>query len=453
MYPPRVSAPHRPSPLGVARLLPWLALATFVFGVGWRVAHMVFFHPATHFIYSDMFGYHQQAVDWSRPTHLNIVDTLYPPGAGLFYAAWHRLDPSDRLVGWVMALASSLVPLLVAVAARRLYGRNTSFVACILCALYFPFVDYFGFFLSEGPFIFFVYLSFASLAIAVTSTGRHTQLAALTTGILLACAATIRTVGLAWGMGLIVLLLFWAWRGPRELRRAGVRVALLLGMGMLVVLMPVAARTAPSLNEGRFCAVSTNGPMNVVLGHVADVHTIRWDDRVRNTTFIFGSPVMTQLGAKADISVPFGAYDGAANMRYARRLLADDPALFLWLSIDQAAFLFGGTIPWPSSHTPWRRAMILSQYAFYLTILLPALFTLRRRARALFRLDASARAELLLILPLVGAAVTSFMTLGEPRYRIPCDGLLMILAAREYVRWLRLSDPDTSPEIIVASGG
>ncbi|HLX29076.1 MAG TPA: hypothetical protein VKV24_11405, partial [Casimicrobiaceae bacterium] len=41
--------------------------------------------------------------------------------------------------------------------------------------------------------------------------------------------------------------------------------------------------------------------------------------------------------------------------------------------------------------------------------------------------------EWILFAPLLGLMGTVFLTLGEVRYRIPFDGLLIILAARGYV--------------------
>ncbi len=43
-------------------------------------------------------------------------------------------------------------------------------------------------------------------------------------------------------------------------------------------------------------------------------------------------------------------------------------------------------------------------------------------------------ADLLMLLPVIGIVGLVFLTLGEPRYRTPFDGFLIILAAAFYAR-------------------
>ncbi len=95
---------------------------------------------------------------------------------------------------------------------------------------------------------------------------------------------------------------------------------------------------------------------------------------------------------------------------------------------------------------------MLSQYGFALFILLPALFALRRRAADVVRLRATAEAEILLIVPLAVSLAVSALTLGEPRYRIPCDGFLMILAARELARVVGLGDEKSDKKSVDVGG-
>jgi hypothetical protein len=51
----------------------------------------------------------------------------------------------------------------------------------------------------------------------------------------------------------------------------------------------------------------------------------------------------------------------------------------------------------------------------------------------MIQLEAQSLPEWLLLAPLPGLMGTVFVTLGEVRYRVPFDGLLIVLAARNYV--------------------
>jgi hypothetical protein len=51
----------------------------------------------------------------------------------------------------------------------------------------------------------------------------------------------------------------------------------------------------------------------------------------------------------------------------------------------------------------------------------------------MLRLDARSLPEWLLLAPLLGLMATVFVTIGEVRYRVPFDGLLIVLAARTYM--------------------
>jgi hypothetical protein len=51
----------------------------------------------------------------------------------------------------------------------------------------------------------------------------------------------------------------------------------------------------------------------------------------------------------------------------------------------------------------------------------------------MLHLRADARAEWLLLLPVLGVMATVFASIGEVRYRVPFDGFLIVLAARGYL--------------------
>jgi 4-amino-4-deoxy-L-arabinose transferase-like glycosyltransferase len=329
-----------------------------------------------------------------------------------------------------MALASSAVPVCIGLLARQLYDRRVALVAVIFASLYFPFIDVFALFISEGPFLVFIFPAFIALVHALRGSGRSARIAAFAAGLGFGLATMARPVAVVW-LALSGLLLT-VWLARKETRRWALTAGL-LGAGALLVLVPTSIRCT-RLNEGRFCMSGTIGPLNVVLGHLADARRVVWRDLRDNTYFYASSPVSYQSHATREVSLPFAAEDGAANMAYARKLFTDDPVGFFWQSIDEMCFLIAGNYPWPTYETAWRRWGMTAERLLWVLVMIPAIFTVRRRWRALSRLSREAQAEALLLVPLAGSIVVSLMTVGETRYRVACDGFMMILAAAAWVR-------------------
>jgi hypothetical protein len=418
--------------------LPVLAGAAWLFGLAWRYQHLLVSHPMTQFVYSDMQSYRDAALHFADPSYEpKIADTLFPPGAGYFYSLLYRIDPSWELAKWTMFVLSSAVPLLIGAIAFVVFDAAVASVSIITASLYFHFIDFFGFFLSEGPFIVALLVGMLLLCSSLRTAGRRRAWAmGFAAGVSFAAAASMRSVALAWIalFGLVVLV----WR-VRHRRRGTLAVALAMLLGVGVILAPVGARCT-RLNEGRLCAVSTNAGMNMLLGHLPFGRAVHWHDRARGIHHTFGSPPSSQRALfKRELNVDFGAYD-AENQAKFLQLAKADPLGTVAVSLDQVFNLFSGTVPWPSSHTDWYRSSLVTEQAFVVFLLLPALWPLRRRIAELVRLDPRAAPETLLALPLVGMMAVSFATLGEPRYRIPLDGFTMILAASEWVRALRGRD-------------
>jgi hypothetical protein len=409
------------------------ALACLAIGVVWRWHHILFAHPLTDYVYSDMEVYFTAGTRFLDPRYQpTIADTLFPPGAGFFYALLHVIDPTWRFASFCMFVLSCTLPLLVAALARSLYGARAGLLSLAMASLYFPFIDFFAYFLAEGPFMVAGYSGLALVVATLHGRARSRPALAAATGFGLVLAAAIRVVALPWWLALVALCLVWR-------RRSGApglgAIAAAVLVGGLVLLLPLTLRCT-RLDEGRLCLISTNGPMNVVLGHADDVWRVQWDDAQRNWHHEFTPSPSVQQGNHQELKLDFGVYDGPANLRVALAMARAHPLVFLARSVDQVYNLFGGSVPWPSGFTPYRRTSIVFEQLAVVFLFLPAFLRLARRARALARLDLSAAPELLLCLPLVCQMAVSFATLGEPRYRMALDGFILILAAVEILTWI-----------------
>ena len=207
-------------------------------------------------------------------------------------------------------------------------------------------------------------------------------------------------------------------------------------IGFSLVVIPLSIRCT-RLNEGQFCAISNNGEMNILLGHHGRIGGIEWHDTRRGLSHIFGSPAAAQHGYTGVIHFDFGVYDRKQNLWEAKNWIRAHPKEALLLSVEHVTDLFYGTIPWPTSHTPQRRWSVWFQKIYWIFILLPACVYLIGQRRSILQLRDDGLADLLMILPIIGLMVTVFIACGEPRYRIPFDGFMIILAARWYAETFR----------------
>jgi hypothetical protein len=420
-------------------VLPAFAIPFWLGGVAWRYDHLFYAHPMTQYIYSDMQGYYESALRYVTPGFVpSIADTIYPPGTGYFFGLMHKLDPSWVAAQWALFTLSCAVPLILGWIASTLFGIRVASLTVILASVYFPFVDFFGFFLSEALFIPAMVGALALLILALRA--RHRVVAvlpAVASGTMFGLAASVKTVALASAALLVLVLVWWQWRGRL---RGLYRIAGVMVLGTSAVLFAVSQRCTRA-NEGHFCLVSNNGPVAAIFGHTAWVRAITWRDSARGITLGWGCPVSAQRRMfDRDITFDFGAYDSKANTRKLVEIVRKDPLGSLALSFDQVCNLFYGSIPWPSSHTKWGQVALESEQLFLLICTLPALLHLRTRVGSVLRLNPTAAPEILLCLPILGVVMTCFVTQGDPRYRIPFDGFIMVLASAEILSWLGIRD-------------
>lgn len=420
-------APSAPLTLGERRI----AWTCWLLGGLYRLIHLLVIHPATAHVYSDMNGYNERAMNFANRVPEGIADTLYPPGASMLFGLLYRLDASWTLAMIVQWLLSLAVMGLVFVIARRCYGNRTAVIALVLATVYFPFIHYAALWLSENGFTVFVLASHAALLLALQASALRAAVAlAVAAGVLAGIAIAFKNtmLGSIAMTGLVLALIAWRARDRRF-------VVIVLGVviGLSAVMAPLAARCT-RLNEGRFCVSANNLAMNVLLGHYGHVRELVWVDRARNITFNFTAVNSTLNGYEGREVLDFGVYDSAANSALAWQWISAHPAEALRLSLHNVWALFTAPTLWPSA---WYRGIDFgawSQRLFWFFILVPALVTLGGSAGRMLRLDIASRREWLLLAPLLGLMVSVFISITEVRFRVPFDGLLIVLAAEAWRR-------------------
>ncbi|MEW5756246.1 MAG: phospholipid carrier-dependent glycosyltransferase [Pseudomonadota bacterium] len=408
-----------------------IAVLSLLVGLIWRYSYVIVDHRATNYIYSDMKSYVDRALNFINPHYVEtIADTVYPPGMHMLLGVLYVLDPSWNLAIWVQLILSCLIPLLVASIAYLLYGKNVAYLALILSSLYFGFIDYAGYFLAENAYTFCIVAAVLLLVISMRARSNVLWLiAALSAGVMLAVSASLKEAILVPAALVGLFLLYLAWE--RHSRKIFIMV-IASCLGATVVLAPLSERCT-TLSEGAFCVTSNNGALTMLLGHHGEVMTTEFYDNKRGYMHGFQPPPFVQLGYQGVQKFDFGAYDAESNRAAAWSWVAEHPIEAVLLSLRNVFQLFWGSVPWPSSHTDGKYMTIFFQQLFLLVVLIPVCVFVWNNAGALLRCDSKYCADIFILLPVIGLMAAVFLSLGDPRYRIPFDGFLMIIAARMYL--------------------
>lgn len=406
----------------------WSGALVYFLGVAWRAYFQLVSHPASHYLNSDSGSYYDTARKIASGEPLNIFDAFYPPGMSLFLAA---LGDTHRAELAMFGL-SCLLPLLLAGLGWQLFGKRVAMLALTFSSLYFPFIDYGAYFLSEIPFT--VLMLSSLLCLNQSLRGRRATAWGLLAGLTLGLACAFRNLLLVPALLTAGCLLMGS-RLQRWQLPTGTLVGVLVGAA--VILIPISAR-ATRINEGHFCLVSTNWAINVMQGHSGQTGRFKFRDQERDLEYDFANVGALERGKDREIILPFGPYDTHAIMKFTWETAQDDPLAFLLASLENVYGFFWGTTPTPprdiKNETEADREenewLPLSQGMLLVLVLLPAGIYLLARAPRLLRLDPHLQGDLLITLPIVGMMMICFVTESETRFRIPFDTFLILLAAR-----------------------
>ena len=408
------------------------AISVFCLGLLWRWCYIFCIHPPQQYIYSDMGTYTGMARNWANPNYVpGVYDAAFSPAMGFFLGFFYRLDPSWCLAQGAYFVLSTLTPLMAGLIGKDLFGLRAGALSLMLASVYFPFIDFSGYFLSETPFLFFMLVSFWLLLRSTRALRGATGAGlGLLSGLTLGIAAAFRSVILGPGFLLVCYLGYLAWRRREK------RILLVFAgglAGLLLLLVPLAIRNT-RLNEGRFCVVTSNAASNFFSGHCGiKICWLEFHDNKRGYVWGFASPCACQRRFEKRIVLNCGLCDSAKLSAMAWKWIRAHPLDALAVSCDHVFALFTDNIPWPPSDTSTRGWTILSEELYYVFVLFPLWLYLWPRRKVLLRLKPEMAAETLLLLPMLGLMIAVFCTNGEARYRIPFDGFMLILAAHAFL--------------------
>jgi hypothetical protein len=449
-----------------------VTLAALAVRLWWNLS----FHRPTDFAFSDMAGYLDRGnamVD--RPSivpqglwlyaHLPAFArrllifpeakgewlALYPYGTHYLVFFVRRIfgRKNDPALGAAFAVLGALaVSYTYATAARFCTRRWARGVAGVVLVVYYPWISLGGYVLSEIPFAFCVAgAAFHGLRLADRGYGgvphrdRLRRWDAWLLGLFLAMGATVRPQILVAAVFFAIHFVFRrrAWHGFT----AGIVPRVAAPLAFVLALSAVRLH----YHTNHWGLVSTNGPLNFVFGRC---HNTGLEAVTQYSKGFFGPPALGALlayerelakehrgkplftldpvmGEKLTIQAVMG--DAPANYQLAARCIAKTGlGGQLRFAITHVVLLWGYNIPWPDQgQKSWRTPMHVSSIVHNSVILFPAAAALllafrRRRARSM-----------LLALHVYSLVVTAMLYFGDTRYRVPYDGLLVVLAMQTYV--------------------
>ncbi len=206
-------------------------------------------------------------------------------------------------------------------------------------------------------------------------------------------------------------------------------------------------------NEGHFCTGSNKSAADFFLGHDGRIQGIEWHDpevaRRRRLRQPVGLPTR---GYRNKDVVNFAITDQQKNNDAAWKWIRQNPFESVVLSFEHVWDSFGGAYCWPPAATADWSASYTFHYLFLAFLLFPAMMRLvavlrRSGVIGLLRSD-----EFIVLSPIFGVCLAVFVATGEVRYRIPWDGVFIVLAVEFYRRFpIKFWEP--KPLVVAAKPG
>jgi hypothetical protein len=423
----------------LGRRLQWsFACIAYLLGAVARYCYIMRLHPPRNYVISDA----RQLTDLAErlvlsPASQSIYDTIWPPGASAVFALSIARDPTMRIAALVQLALSCVTPLFLTHSAFIVGGPGVAAVVLTLTSLHFGLIHYAGFFLSEQ--LFQTSVAMAIWVTIYTLRSREEKVEAGSGGIRVIAGRLIAgcTVGLAWalatafrpnampvcGAAAVILGLHWVVR-----RRTSYLWILAGGVfGFALLIAPLSYRC--SSLRGKVCLVSTNGPLNMALGQLDSAVGMEFydpTDPYLNTGWV--PPALMQHDYRGMIRVPFTMYDTAKIYRWIWKQLCQRPLNLPVRMVRNVIDLFRPTY-WPGDFGPLSPHFVsATAFVILFILVIPGIvaFLIMRPLR-LHRSDADG--PLFLYTAWWAVLALAAMTLGEPRYRFPFDGVLLLFGA------------------------
>ena len=415
---------HRPLVPAASRRL--IALLTFVAAFVVRLYWTLRVQSPLTAVYSDMGGYVSRAeamLAGTTPSDPRVL-LMWPWGTHFLVAGelkvFGRSNPTG--IGIVHAVVGAIVaPCAVLLAARFVRSRLAILVAGLAVALWHPHVVYAGFFSSENWFS--SALMLVTLFLVRRFEGRSGSLAA---GVCLAVAFAVRPQILM-TLGIVGLVLVVVWlRHPRARPPGGILRFALPILVPLLLTMGASVRRFHAL-DGHWGLIANNEPAQRLFGETSvgkieaawtapDGSPWTWwvtpstkqpvkpEDRVFVHGFVFDTKLLGEIRKDR--------LRGVSTLARLQRM------------VDNVELLAVRSLPWPEDDFRRFRFRHQLQKGFAIAVL-PVLVLC---VAGFFFLERHRFGALLIGAHLLTIVIVAAIYLGEARYRVPYDPLIIVVA-------------------------
>ncbi len=397
----------------------------FAASLGLRLWWVLWIQPPGEAIYSDMVGYVDRAQDLVKGEQVrNPYLAVVAYGAHYFYSLQMIVfGPENyKAMSIVGALLSAVTVAVVMIVSRFCFRCVwLPYIVGLLCTIWYPVIVYTGFFSTELPYSFFMYVS-VLVSFWLLRTNKPTIVAAIA-GIVYAVGFAIRP------QLMMTALLFMVWAVIRRKRFSAFRWRLLAAFAIPVIVVAGFSMYRYHYFTGRYALISGNGPVNRLFASSWYKRIVCEMDEyggVRRTRK-FQPPSARNLGYTEQFK--FEGYIGDAEIldaerkRYWSQLTFGERAGLMCRNVLLLAYF---NTMWPErNHAKdgWRKSLFESWPGLVQYYVFPLAFV--GFFAMFFRLNVYLE---ILSLHYITMLYTALMYIGEIRYRIPYDFLLIMLA-------------------------
>lgn len=403
------------------------ALPIYLWGVFWRIDHVLSKHDPRSTVFSDMSMYVSIARRLADPNYvMTQYDVTHPPATSWLFAQFYARDASFFELTLLQITVASLIPLAVGWLAWIAFDERCAAWSIVISSCYFYHIEFAGFFLAEVYMMLLIPLCMASYLTAVSARSLAGRLGfAILAGLLFLIAVAFKTVAgpaLA-GFYAVHWLFTTGQRRPRTLALVVMVLSTLPGLAVI-------GQRCTQANGGKFCLPSNKSAADFLLGHYDRVASIQWTDAT------FGSPSALQHGYSASPKVPFSITDHEQNMQAAWKWIDEHKLEAAVLSVQHVFDMFAPNAPWPTIWTAEWPIAQAQMYLFVIFLIWPSMLLLFDIGTVQGPMAVLRSTELALASVLAGVSLGVFIATGEPRYRLPFDCVFIVLGVQFYRRML-----------------
>jgi hypothetical protein len=397
----------------------------FVLGLAIRLWIVLVAHPPAEHVYSDMRVYDHSAehlLAWKLGPWDSFTPMGYPALLALLRASFGDGSLAPSLVN---AFAGALTCGLTVLVGKRV-TESGLFAALlgVFAVAHWPWLHYVGFLLSET---WFTFLLMHAVWLLLRARELRGTIRYCLAGLVLGAAVSVR----ANAATLLLALPFLLFSGRLRQKRAwweavGVAIGAALPLALAAVIYTSAG--------GRLTLGPTNGGLNFYL-NFSDSKRVEY-----GAAFIEPIPNAVRFDRVESVSVPF--YEQGHYYARGLALLRAEPWRLERVSFNLRELTATGRQSYWPGWEPLPLAERIYGRIFFGFVIAPALLCavqllLRRRAE-------HGPERRFMALLLVASSIAPIVYLGDPRLRVPFDGLLLILLVDGYLRLWRAHAQEAS---------